>query len=171
MNTPIIIEDISPNILIFCEKADWQVELKPAIQQSDANLSFLSDFNVMGSNKQEEIDKTSALPPPKCYQQSASHLYISLQDSQVSLSDSQPDNRQPQTHKAKDTSPIKTPHSDITTGIKESAVISALASSFSSPDFNYTKTKAKQFLKKLQDVTMPSRRDGPPKPVLIIALT
>ena len=167
----IVIEDISPNILISREKADWRVELKPAIQQSDANLSFLSDFDAMGSDKQEEIDDASALPPPKRHQQSAGRPYISPQDSQVSLSDSQPDNRQPQPHKAKDTSPIKTPRPDITTGIKESAVISALASSLSSPDFNYTKTKAKQFLKKLQDATMPSGRDGPPEPVLIIVPT
>ena len=125
----------------------------------------------MGSDKQEEIDDASALPPPKRHQQSAGRPYISPQDSQVSLSDSQPDNRQPQPHKAKDTSPIKTPRPDITTGIKESAVISALASSLSSPDFNYTKTKAKQFLKKLQDATMPSGRDGPPEPVLIIVPT
>lgn len=168
----IVIEDISPNILISREKADWRVELKPAIQQSDANLSFLSDFDATGSDKQEEIDDASALPPPKRYQQSAGRPYISPQDSQVSLSDSKPDNNgQPQPDKAKDTSLIKTPRPDITTGIKESAVISALASSLSSPDFNYTKAKAKQFLKKLQDATMPSGRDGPPEPVLIIVPT
>lgn len=165
------IEDISPDNLISREKADWRVELKPTIQQSDANLSFLSNFDAMGSDKQEEVDDASALPPPKRHQQSASRLYISPQNSQIPLSDSQPDNRPPQPHKAKDTSPIKTPRPDITTGIKESAVISALASSLSLPGFNYTKTKAKQFLEMLQDATMPSGRDGPPEPVLIIVPT
>lgn len=166
-----VIEDISPDSLISREKADWRVELKPAVQQSDANLSFLSDFDAMGSDEQEEVHDASALPPPKRHQQSPGRLYISPQNSQIPLSDSQPDNRPSQPHKAKDTSPIKTPRPDITTGIKESAVISALASSLSSPGFNYTKTKAKQILEKLQDATMPSRRDGPPVPVLIIVPT
>ena len=162
-----VIEDISPDNLISREKADWRVELKPTIQQSDANLSFLSDFDAMGSDEREEVDDASALPPPKRHQQSAG-LYISPQNSQIPLSDSQLDYSPPQPHKAKDTSPIKTPRPDITTGIKESAVISALASSFSSPGFNYTKTKAKQFLEKFQDATMPSGRDGPPEPVIIV---
>lgn len=80
----------------------------------------------MGSDKQEEVDDASALPPPKRHQQSAGRPYIPPQDSRISLLASQPDNRQRQPHKAKDTSPIKTPRPDITTGIKESAVISAL---------------------------------------------
>lgn len=167
----IVIEDICPNNLISREKADWRVELKPAIQQSDANLNFLSNFDAMGSNKQDEVDNASALPPPKRHQQSAGRPYISPRDSQISLSDSQPDNRPPQSCKAKDISPIKTPRPDITTGIKESAVISALASSLSSPGSNYTKTKAKQFLKKLQEATMPNGQDGPQEPVLIIVPT
>lgn len=166
-----VIEDISPENLISREKADWRVELKPTIQQSDANLSFLSDFDAMGSDKQGAVDDASALPPAKRHHRPASRLYISPQNSQIPLSDSQPDNRPPQPHKAKDTSPIKTPRPDITTGIKESAVISALASSLSLPGFNYTKTKAKQFLETLQDATMPSGRDGPPEPVLIIVPT
>lgn len=166
-----VIEDISPENLISREKADWRVELKPTIQQSDANLSFLSDFDAMGSEKQEEVDDASALPPAKLHQRPASRLYIPPQNSQIPLSDFQPDNRPPQPHKAKATSPIKTPRPDITTGIKESAVISALASSLSLPDFNYTKTKAKKFLEKLQDATMPRGRDGPPEPVLIIVPT
>ncbi|KAI9682027.1 MAG: hypothetical protein M1817_000081 [Caeruleum heppii] len=166
-----VIEDISSDNLISREKADWRVELKPTIRQSDANLSFLSDFNAMGSDEQEEVDDASVLPPPKRHQQSAGCLYISPRNSQIPLSDSQPDNGLPQPHKAKDPSPIKTPRPDITTGIKESAVISALASSLSSPDFNYTRTKAKQFLEKLQDATIPNGRDGPPGRVLIIVPT
>lgn len=165
------IEYFSSDNLISREKADWRVELKPTIQQSDANLSFLSDFDAISRDEQEEVDDASALPPPKRHQQAAGRLYISPQNSQIPLSDSQPDNRPPPPHKAKDTSPIKTPCPDITIGIKESAVISALASILSSPDFNYTKTKAKQFLEKLQDATMPSGRDGPPEPVLIIVPT
>ncbi|MCJ1395823.1 hypothetical protein MMC18_008709 [Xylographa bjoerkii] len=162
-----VIEDIRPENLISREKADWRVELKPTIRQSDANLSFLIDFDAMGSDEQEAVDDALALLPSKRHQQSASRLYISPQTSQIPLLDSQPENRPPQPHKAKDTSPIKTPRPDITIGIKESAVISALASSLS---FNYTKTKAKQFLEKLQDATMPSGRDVP-EPVLIIVPT
>ncbi|MCJ1353491.1 MAG: hypothetical protein MMC33_003477 [Icmadophila ericetorum] len=144
------IEDVSPDNLVSREKADWRVELKPTIQQSDVNLSFLLNFDAMGSDEQEEADDASALPPPKRHQQSAGRLYISPQNSQIPLSDSQPENRPPQPHS---TSPIKTPRPDITTGIKKSA------------------TKAKQFLEKLQDVTMLSGRDGPPEPVLIIVPT
>ena len=139
----IVIKDISPNILISREKANWQVELKPVIQQSDANLSFLSDFNAMGSDKQEEVNVASALPLSKRHQQSAGRPYISPQDSRIFLSDSQPDNRQPQSHKAKDTSSIKIPRPDVTTGIKNSVIIFALASFLLLPGFNYTKTKAK----------------------------
>lgn len=167
----IVIEDISPNNLISREKADWRVELKPAIQQSDANLSFLTDFDAIASDKRGEVNDSSDLPPPKRHQQSAGRPYISPQDSQISLSDPQPDKRPSQSCIVKDISPIKTPRPDITTGIKESAVISALASSLSSLGSNYTKTKAKQFLKKLQDATMPSGRGGPPEPVLIIVPT
>ena len=166
-----IIEDISADNLISREKADWRVELKPTIQQSDANWSFLSDFDAIGSDEQEDVDDASAPPPPKRHQQSAGRLYISSKNSQNPLSDFQPDNRPPQPDKAKDTSPIKTPRPDITTGIKESAIISALASSLSSPGLNYTKTKAKQFLEKLQEATIQSGRDGPPEPVLIIVPT
>ena len=125
----------------------------------------------MGSDEREDVDDDSAPPSPKRHQQSAGRLYISPQNSQNPLSDFQPDNRPPQPDKAKDTSPIKTPRPDITTGIKESAVISALASSLSSPSFNYTKTKAKQFLEILQGATVRSGRNGPPEPVLIIMPT
>lgn len=52
----IVIEDISPNNLISREKADWRVELKPAIQQSDANLNFLSDFDAIASDKQDKVN-------------------------------------------------------------------------------------------------------------------
>ena len=158
-----IAEEMSPNNLIFREKADWRAELKPTIQQSDANLSFLSDFNAMGS------DDDSAPPPPKRHLQSAGRLYISPRDSQTSSLDAPADNRPPQADKAREPSPVKTPRPDITTGIKESALISALVSSLSSQNFNYT--KAKQFLEKLQDTTMQSERDGPYEPALIIVPT
>ena len=174
-----IAEDMSPDNLIFREKADWREELKPTIQQSNANLSFLSDFNAMGSDEQQEIDDASASPPSKRHQQSAGRLYISPQNSQTNSSESAPDNRPAQSNalpppasrpeKAKETSPIKTPRPDITTGMKESALISALASALSSQNFSYT--KAKQFLEKLQDTAMPSERDRPQEPALIIVPT
>ena len=166
-----VIEDISPDNLTSREKANWRVELKPIVQQSDENLSFLSDFDAMGNDEQEEVEDALALPPSKRHQQSTGCLYISPQNSQIPSSESQPDDTPSQPHKVKDTSPIKTPRPDITTGIKESAVISALASSLSSPDFNYNKTKAKQFLEKLQDATISSEQDGPRKPALIIEPT
>lgn len=127
-----IIEDISADNLISREKADWRAELKPTIQQSDANLSFISDFDAMGSDEQQDDDDGSA-PPPKRHQPSVTRLYISPNNSQNPLADHQPDNRPLQLDTAKDTSLIKTPRPDITTGIKESAVISALAASLSSP--------------------------------------
>ena len=164
-----IAEEMSPNNLIFREKADWRAELKPTIQQSDANLSFLSDFNAMGSDKQQEVDDDSAPPPLKRHLQSAGRLYISPRSSQTSSLDAPADNRSIQPDKAREPSPVKTPRPDITTGIKESALISALVSSLSSQNFNYT--KAKQFLKKLQDTTMPGERDGPQEPALIIVPT
>lgn len=62
------IEDISPDNLISREKADWRIELKPAIQQSDANLSFLLNFDAVGSDKPEEFEDTSTLLSPKRHQ-------------------------------------------------------------------------------------------------------
>ena len=164
-----IAEEMSSDDLIFREKAEWRAELKPAIQQSDANLSFLSDFNAMGSDEQQEVDDASVSPPPKRYQKYAGRLYISPTDSQTNSSDAPPEKTRPQPDKAQETSPVKTPRPDITIGIKESALISALVSSISSQDFNYT--KAKQFLEKLQDATMTSGRDGPQEPALIIVPT
>ena len=174
-----IAEDMSPDNLIFREKADWREDLKPTIQQSNANLSFLSDFNAIGNDEQQETDDAPVPPPSKRHQQSAGRLYISPQNSQTDSSDSALDNRPPQSDtlpppasrpdKSKETSLIKTPRPDITTGIKESALISALASTLSSQNFSYT--KAKQFLEKLQDTTMPSERDRPQKPALIMVPT
>lgn len=164
------IEDISPNNLISREKADWRMELKPTIRHSNANLSFLLDFDAMGSDKQQEVNDTlTAPPPPKRHQPSNSHLYISSLNSQTPSSGRSPENRPPQRDKAKEISPIRTPRPDITTGIKESAVISALASSLLLPNFDYT--EAEQFLEKLQDATMPSQRDSPQEQVLIIVPT
>ena len=164
-----VLEDLSPKNLLSREKADWRIELKPTIQQSDANLSFLSSFDAIGSDEQQNVDDAPALPPPKRYQQFTGGLYISPQNSQIPSLDSPPENRPAQPDKTKETSPIKTSRPDITTGIKESALISALVFSLSSPEFNHT--KAKQFLDKLQDATMPSQRNGAPEPVLIIVPT
>lgn len=158
-----VIEDISPNNLVSREKANWRLELKPRIQQSDVNLSFYSD-------EQEEVDDDSEIPSTKRHQQSAGHLYISPQHSQIPSSSSL-DHTPSQPHKSKDTSPIKTARPDITTGIKESALISALVSSLSSSGVKYSNTKAKQFLEKLQDATIPNKHDGPPEPVLVIVPT
>ncbi|KAL9044208.1 MAG: hypothetical protein Q9214_002640 [Letrouitia sp. 1 TL-2023] len=152
-----IVDDMSPEDLIFREKADWREELKPTIQQSDANLSFLLDFNA---------------PSPKRHKQSAGGPHTSPQNSQTNLLDSappQPDALPPSASpsvKPKETSRIKTPRPDITAGIKESAIISRLASSQ-----NFSQTKAKHFLDMLQDTTMPSERDSSQKPVLITVPT
>ena len=176
-------KEISPDQLIFCEKAEWRAELKPLIQQSDWNLSFLSDLNAIGHEVQREVDDASALPSPKRHQQSAGRLYISPRYTQTSLSDALPDNhppqpdeaketppiKTPQPNKAKEKCPIKTPHPDITTGIEESALVSALVSSLWSHNFNYN--KAKQFLQTLQNSTMPSEQDGRQEPALIVVPT
>lgn len=172
-------EDFSPSDLVFREKADWREDLKPTIQQSNANLSFLSDFNAIGSHKQQGFDDTPILPLSKRLQQSAGYRYISPQSSRNDSLDSAPDNGPPESNvmpppasrpnKAKETSPIKTPRPDITAGIKESALISALASALSSQNFNYT--EAKQFLEKLQDTMMPSERDNAQESALIVVPT
>ena len=161
-----IAEEMKPDDLIFREKADWRMELKPTIRQSDANLSFLSDFNTIGSDEQEKIDDASAPPPPKRQQHSTGRLYISPRTSQTNSLDAPPEERP---DKVKEISTIKTPRPDITIGIKESALISALVSSFSSQNLNYT--KAKQFLEKLQDTTIPSEQNGLQEPALIIVPT
>ena len=98
----------------------------------------------MSRVEQKIVDDVLALSPPKRHQQCAGRQYITPQNSQISLSDSQPDKKPPQPLKTLDISPIKTPRPDITTGIKESAVISALAAFLSSPGFSYIKTKPKQ---------------------------
>ena len=166
-----IAEEMGPDNLISREKADWRWELKPTIQQVDANLSFLSDFNAMGSDKQQEVDDISAPPPLKRHQRSAGRVYISPQNFQTNSFNAPPDNRPPEPDKAKKMSPIKTPRPDITTGIKESALISALISYLSSQNLNYNKAKAQKFLKCLQDTTMLSERDGLQEPALIIVPT
>ncbi|KAL9126806.1 MAG: hypothetical protein Q9217_004201 [Psora testacea] len=58
-----IVEDMSPDNLIFREKADWREDLKPTIQYSNVTLSFLSDFNAKGSDEQQEVDDASASSP------------------------------------------------------------------------------------------------------------
>lgn len=70
------LEAMYPDQILFREKADWRVELKPIPQQSDLNLSFLVDFNAMDSNQQQEGDDASAPPPPKRQQQCAGQTYI-----------------------------------------------------------------------------------------------
>ncbi|KAL8835094.1 MAG: hypothetical protein Q9170_003450 [Blastenia crenularia] len=145
-----VIEELGSADLISCEKADWRVELKPTTQYLGVNLSFLSDADAMGNNELQEVNDSLALPAPKRRQESAGRLHISPQNSQT---DPPRDNRPTQADTAKETSLIKTPRPDITTGIKESAIVSALASSLSSQDFSFTETK--QFLEELQDATMP----------------
>ena len=123
----------------------------------------------MGSDEQQDVGDVLASPPSKRHQQSAGHLYISPQISQINSSVSAPDNRPPQLDKAKETSLMKTPRPDITTGINDETLISALASTLSSQSFSCT--EAKQFLKTLQNTMMPSEQDRPQEPALIIVPT
>ena len=51
--------DMSPDNLIFRERADWRKDLKPTIQQSNANLSFLFDFSLINNDEQQDFDNAS----------------------------------------------------------------------------------------------------------------
>ncbi|KAL8974513.1 MAG: hypothetical protein Q9197_001246 [Variospora fuerteventurae] len=161
-----VIERMGSDNLMSREKADWRVELKPTTQYLDVNLSFLSDFDAIDGNEREEVDDSSIPPASKRRQEPTGRLYLSQTNSQTNPLDPPQENTLSRPDKAKETSPIKTPRPDITTGIKKSAVISSLASSLSSQDLNYTKTK--HFLEKLQDTTMPGR---PQESVLIMVPT
>ena len=174
-----IAEAISPNNLIFRKNADWREDLKPTIQHSNANFSFLPGFRAMGTDEQRNFDGAPILPPSKRLQQSADYRYISPQSTHTYSLDSTPDNGsfEPNAmpppafrpNNAKETSPIKTPRPDITAGIEESALISALASALSSQNFNYI--KAKRFLEDLQDITLPSEQDKARQSALIMVPT
>jgi hypothetical protein len=163
-----IAEQLSPDNFIFRKEADWRAELKPTIQQSAANLSILWDFKGLGSDEQQNIDDTSAPPPPKRHLQSADRLYISPRSSRVDASMAPPDNKPLPPAYVKETFQVKTPRPDITAGIEESALASALASSLSSQKFNYT--KAEKFLDDLQNTVMPTE-DGSQQPAMIIVPT
>jgi len=157
-------------------KADWREEIKPTIQQSDLNLSFLADFNAMAGDQQQEVDNALTLPR-KRQQQYAGPTPISPRPSKTDASDSTPDNQPlksntmppPATHplpdKAKEPSPIKTPRPDISIGTQDTALISALSSQ------NLDHTRAKRFLEQLQNTMMPRERGGPEEPLLIAVPT
>jgi hypothetical protein len=157
-------------------KADWREEIKPTIQQSDLNLSFLADFNAMPGDQQQELDDASA-PPRKRQQQYTGPTPISPRPSRTDASDSTPDNRQlesdtmpppapyPFPDKTKEPSPIKTPRPDISIGTQDTALISALSSQI------LDNARAKRFLKQLQNTVMPRERGGPAEPLLIAVPT
>ncbi len=70
---------ISFTNLCLREKADWKEELKPIVEESDVSLSFLENFNAIGSDQQHENDNTSAQPPSKRLHQFTGLTYISPQ--------------------------------------------------------------------------------------------
>ncbi|OAL34130.1 hypothetical protein AYO20_06585 [Fonsecaea nubica] len=174
------LEAMSPDEIMLREKADWREELKPIPQQSDLNLSFLVNVNAaVGNEQQDEVDDASAPPPPKRQQQSGGQMYSPPQSSMVDALNPSRDNRQlepvvmpPVNHshleKSKETFPIKTPRPDITVGIKEESLISAL--SILTPQY-LNKTAAKRFLNKLEDTMIPSERGGSMEPLLIAVPT
>lgn len=155
-----ILRDIKSSSIITSEKADWRVELKPTIQRSKVNLSFLFDIPAVGSDGPQGLEDTLTPPAPKRYQPSP------LGSSQIPP---QPASSQPLAPATESRPPmIKTPRPDITIGVEELAVTSALASSCSSFAVSYTQTQAEEFLADLQETTMPSKRDGLPEPALIL---
>lgn len=129
-------------------KADWREEIKPAVQQSDLNLGFLADFNAM-------IDDAS-LPPRKRQQQHVGPRPISAQLTRT-------DTRV--LDKARESCSIKTPRPDISVGIQDTALISALSSRI------LDNTRAKRFLEQLQNTAMAREEDGSAEPLLIAVPT
>jgi len=155
--------------------ADWRVEIKPTIQQSDLNLSFLTDFSAMANDQQQEVNEASA-PPRKRQQQHDGPTPISPRPSMTNLSDSAPDNRPLESNsmppppalyprKVEEPSPIKTPRPDISMGTQDTALISALSSQI------LDNTRARRFLEQLQNTMIPSERGGPEEPLLIVVPT
>lgn len=161
--------------LCFRAKADWREEIKPTIQQSDLNLSFLTNFNAMAGDLQQKVDDAPA--PPRKRQQHTGPTPIFPRPPRTDVSNFTPDNRllksdtmppsgfYPLPNKAKESSPIKTPRPDISIGIQDTALISALSSQI------LNNTRAKLFLKQLQSTTMPHERGGPEEPLLIVVPT
>jgi len=150
-------------------KADWREEIKPTIQQSDLNLSFLAD-------EQQEVNDASA-PSRKRKQQRDARTLISPRLSMTDVSDSAPDNRLPESDtmpppalyslppKVEEPSPIKTPRPDISLGTKDTALISALSSQI------LDNTRARRFIEQLQNTMMSRERGGPEEPLLIVVPT
>ncbi|KAF1955589.1 hypothetical protein CC80DRAFT_87480 [Byssothecium circinans] len=156
-------------------KADWRVEIKPTIQQSDLNLSFLADFNAMVGDQHQEVDDAS-VPPRKRQQQYVGLRPISPQLSRTDTSDSTPDDTPLDSDtmppppsraldKAKEFSPIKTPRPDISVGIQDTALISTLSSQI------LDNTRAKRFLEQLQNTLIAREGGGPAEPLLIAVPT
>lgn len=158
-------------------KADWREEIKPTIQQSDLNLSFLADFNALVGDQHQDVDDAS-VPPRKRQQQYAGPRPISPQLSRTDTpnhstpddtpldSDSMPPPPPSRVvDKAKEFTPIETPRPDISVGIQDTALISALSSQI------LDNTRAKRFLEQLQNTTMPREGGGPAEPLLIAVPT
>ncbi|ROW13880.1 hypothetical protein VPNG_03632 [Cytospora leucostoma] len=134
-------------------KADWREDIKPTIQQSDLDLSFL--VNAVGGGQQQGAEDASA-PPRKRQQQYAASDSIS--DHGVLETDVMPPPPPPDRFKA--ASPIKTPRPDITLGTRHTALISALSKTLDG-------TRAKRFLKQLQSTMKPSEQGDPDEPLLV----
>ena len=156
-------------------KADWREEIKPTIQQSGLDLSFLAGFNAIAGEQQQEVDDVSA--PRKRQQQCANPTLISPRPSGTDESDATPDNgsqesdtmpppaRHPVPDKTKEPSPIKSPRPDISIGTQDTALISALSSQI------LDGTRAKLFLDQLQNTITSCERGGPKEPLLIAVPT
>jgi hypothetical protein len=164
---------MSPENLCLREKADWQEELKPKILRSRFNLDFLTGFDFMAGDQQQEADDASA-PLRKRQQQSANQIYISPQSSMADRFDPTPANRSQKLatmpppplpssvpEKEGDHSLIKTPHPDISIGTQFNALTSAL----SSQDLNGL--EAQLFLSQLQNKMVHREPGGPQEPMLI----
>lgn len=173
------LEAMKPDNILFRTKSNWREELKPVTQELNVDWSFLINSNNMSSDQQQEVDNTSAPPPPKRQQQSAGQPYISPQPSMINILNSNSNNRPPQSiimpppsrplpakaKQTKQTSPIKTPRPNISIGIEDKALISALLSQ------NLNNAEIKRFLKALEKIMIPSEQDGSAEQILIIIPT
>lgn len=156
-----VLKAMNYNNICLRAKADWREELKPKIQQSGLNLSFIS-LNFTAGNQQQEAGDASS-PPSKRQRQLASQSYRPPQTPLINAANSTRVNKPPPAPRQKEghRSLIKTPQPAISVGIQRTNLVSAL----SLQDLN--NTRVKQFIAELQREMVYREPDGLQEPMLI----
>ena len=159
--------------LTFKQKADWRLTLKPRIHKPSFDLSFMGEVQCELANyrprKRKQQDRQ--LISPVTSRNGSASADITTKTGAVDGESMAPPQRSVSaSEKSSDTntnsnrddisSPIKTPRPDITIGIRESVLVSSLASR------GLTKTVASDFLRYLQESEI-QRNEGLLEPVLV----